>query len=95
MDPKTITNIGSLKDGDRFYFKSDNSKKVWQIEPKPGRPRTWKFKGKVFTADVRSVDDKRLEKYSKHTTQVVFLRHTKDDEGIPSSAGSGMAPAVH
>ncbi|OSZ79305.1 hypothetical protein CAP35_13920 [Chitinophagaceae bacterium IBVUCB1] len=77
MEKGTRTTIGQLLDGDRFCFATDKDKIVWQKMPLlSGKGHSWKYKGKIFYADIEVRTDAGTKRYCKHTTQVVFLRHT-------------------
>lgn len=79
MEKGHVTSIGMLSAGDRFYFASDKQKTVYQVQPlKAGQGNTWKFKGRIFHADIEVRTDAGVKKYCKQSTQVVFLRSTNE-----------------
>lgn len=75
MEPKTLTTLGELKTGDRFCYATDKGKVVYTVVP-CAKPKTWQVKGKTYFADIEVKDDAGKSKWSKRSTNVVFLRHT-------------------
>ena len=43
MEPRQLTTLGQLKEGDRFCFKSDRYRLAWQVMPQPEKKKTWKY----------------------------------------------------
>jgi hypothetical protein len=77
--PKTLTYLYALVPGDRFYFKSDNSKHVWQITNAAILQRDVKMKGgkKVVVKEVQVKDDAGQKRWARCSTEVFFLRHAE------------------
>lgn len=89
MQKGHATTIGLLSTGDRFYFASDKAKVVYQVQPmKAGQGNTWKYKGKIFHADIEVKTDAGAKKYCKQSTRVIFLRSTNEQ---PKRTAEGLA----
>ena len=75
---RKLTIISALQPGDRFYFKSDNKRIVWQVLPPPAVKKTWKHGGHTWAADIQVRNDLGDIKYCLRKTEVFFLRHTQN-----------------
>lgn len=67
LPPKTLTKVGQLSLGDRFYFISDKQKNVHTVTQKTGsqyRGTTWATK-----------DGQTLEVKMKYDDVVIYLRN--------------------
>jgi hypothetical protein len=77
MEKNNRTDLYRLKIGDRFYFASDKTKKVWQlVKFSSNEGKHWLHGDRSYSADVEVKDDNNQKKFSKGTTTVIFLRHT-------------------
>jgi len=77
MEPRQLTTLGQLKEGDRFCFKSDRYRLAWQVMPQPEKKKTWKHGGHTWAADIEVKNDLGQVKYCLRKTEVIFLRHTQ------------------
>ena len=69
MERNTVTVVGELKTGDRFYLSNNKSKIVYRVV------RATYRKGKPTLV---KADNDAQDKNMRNTTSVVFLRHKEE-----------------
>lgn len=73
---RKLTTLYNLNEGDRFYFKSDRKRIVWQVMALEQK-KTWKHGGHTWAADIQVKNDLGEVKYCLRKTEVFFLRHVQ------------------
>ncbi len=78
MKSKTLSRLGHLRQGDRFYFTSDKKKKVYQLDSFSAHKANYN----VVENDVVQ-DGWLFKKTTDASREVIFLRHTLLQPGDP------------